>query len=354
MGGLMGNPLLGAGMGLLASGYDSRVNPWTSAMQGMMNMQMMKNRSELTKARKEEMELKSLEAKQANEDREATAKRNQRLLEMYDKRATSDDSPGGATYTPDELMRRQLLEQGVASGRDVGSLLFPQQETPTPYSDAAKLNSDLRNGLISPEQFRARMTEINSPVNERDLEKIYKQEGDLRGEFLRRTGDFRDQERAYGRILSAVTRPEDFEDRGAADVALIFAYMKILDPGSTVREGEFATAEQTGGLPAYVVSQYNKIVSGQRLTAGQRVDFLASARGLYRGAKRNYGQTSQEFRGLASAYEDVDPSRVVLHDPLYTREDFGEALGSFQGTEISEEWTQGDLDRLKYLMSQEE
>ena len=35
----------------------------------------------------------------------------------------------------------------------------------------------------------------------------------------------------------------------AGDMALIFSYMKMLDPNSTVREGEYATAQDAGSIP---------------------------------------------------------------------------------------------------------
>jgi hypothetical protein len=40
--GLLGNPAFTAGMGLLSAGYDSRINPWQSALQGMAGAQQYK------------------------------------------------------------------------------------------------------------------------------------------------------------------------------------------------------------------------------------------------------------------------------------------------------------------------
>lgn len=63
-------------------------------------------------------------------------------------------------------------------------------------------------------------------------------------------------------------------DSAAGDMALIFGYMKLLDPNSTVREGEYATAEQARGVPDTVINLYNKVISGERLAPTQRTDFL--------------------------------------------------------------------------------
>ena len=55
---------------------------------------------------------------------------------------------------------------------------------------------------------------------------------------------------AYGRIHAAKDAPPS----GASDIALLYGYMKVLDPGSTVREGEFATASNAGGIPDKIVT----------------------------------------------------------------------------------------------------
>jgi len=34
--------------------------------------------------------------------------------------------------------------------------------------------------------------------------------------------------------------------------------MKILDPGSVVREGEFATAQNSAGIPERIRAKYNR------------------------------------------------------------------------------------------------
>lgn len=65
---------------------------------------------------------------------------------------------------------------------------------------------------------------------------------------------------------------------GANDIGIIFAFMKTVDPASTVREGEFATASNAGGVPDKIINQYNKILKGEKLTQDLRNEFAASAR----------------------------------------------------------------------------
>ncbi len=85
----------------------------------------------------------------------------------------------------------------------------------------------------------------------------------------------------------------------------------MIDPLSVVREGEFATAEQTAGIPARVVNAYNKVVAGTRLNPEQRQDFLQQAELLFGAQRRSHIALEDQFRGLAER-QKFDPSDVVI------------------------------------------
>ncbi len=85
----------------------------------------------------------------------------------------------------------------------------------------------------------------------------------------------------------------------ADDMSMIFAYMKMLDPGSVVREGEFANAQNTAGVPDQIRNMYNRALNGNRLNSKQRSDFAATARGVYQSRKKRYDQLVREYRGYA-------------------------------------------------------
>ena len=97
---------------------------------------------------------------------------------------------------------------------------------------------------------------------------------DLRSRYDKFTTDLRDVDAAYRKVEGA---PES----AAGDMSLIFGYMKLLDPGSTVREGEFATAEQAAGVPTRILNAYNRVVSGERLSPEQRNDFKGTAKSAF-------------------------------------------------------------------------
>jgi hypothetical protein len=133
------------------------------------------------------------------------------------------------------------------------------------------------------------------------LEKRPEIESKMRKEYTDNTKDFVKVRDAYGRML-AVGSPETLADEGPADLALIFNYMKMLDPGSTVREGEFANAENAGGAWSKVGVQYNKLLGGARLTPQVRASFLKSAKGLYDAAEGGEKVVRSGLERIAKGY----------------------------------------------------
>jgi hypothetical protein len=99
----------------------------------------------------------------------------------------------------------------------------------------------------------------------------------FRKEYNDQTKPYQEVKSAYGRVLSS-------EDTAVGDLSLIFGYMKMLDPGSVVREGEFATAQNAAGVPERITNIYNKVATGQRLSPSQRESFKGQAKGLYSSA----------------------------------------------------------------------
>lgn len=131
----------------------------------------------------------------------------------------------------------------------------------------------------------------------------------LRKEHTKASGDFVKLRDAFNKIQAA-------SDTAAGDLSLIFAYMKILDPGSTVREGEFATAEQAAGVPARIRNVYNRVLEGTRLTPSQRTDFKGRAEELFAAQESSQRRLDQQFRDIATS-QNMDPDQVVIdyHNP---------------------------------------
>tara|TARA_R110002153_G_scaffold272120_1_gene440457 strand:- start:184 stop:1065 length:882 start_codon:yes stop_codon:yes gene_type:complete len=118
----------------------------------------------------------------------------------------------------------------------------------------------------------------------------------LRSEFITATAPFRDREEKFEQIYSGAQNPS-----AAGDIAMIFAYMKMLDPTSVVRESEYATAAAAGPLiDTKTRGLYNQVVLGQRLTAAQRADFLKVTEGVYRTDLKKYETNLGRYQTLAT------------------------------------------------------
>lgn len=135
----------------------------------------------------------------------------------------------------------------------------------------------------------------------------------LRKEFLTvgSVKDFAPIRDAFGRIQAAANNPS-----AAGDLALIFNYMKMLDPGSTVREGEFATAQNATGVPQRVLNTYNNIVTGERLSPPQRADFVSQSGALFNSQASAYNREAEVYRGYADQY-GLSPDRIATPVELW-------------------------------------
>lgn len=145
--------------------------------------------------------------------------------------------------------------------------------------------------------------------------------------------EYTDLSSDYVTVRDAHSRIGATSDTAAGDIALIFNYMKMLDPNSTVREGEFATAQNATGVSGYLVNLYNQAVQGTRLNPAQRADMRSQADRLFTAKQTQQSALIPQFTRIAQK-AGLDPSDVLL--------DFSPA-----GTEASLGSTaNGDIDAL--------
>jgi hypothetical protein len=139
-----------------------------------------------------------------------------------------------------------------------------------------------------------------------------KQVNVLRKDIFNITKPFRLVEQAYARIEGVGGRAT-----AASDLSLIFNYMKMLDPGSTVREGEFANAQNSAGIPDRITNLWNRALEGTRLAPEQRDQFIDTAKGLMEAQR---GATDTAIEGvLQQADQDQIPRERVLGDTAYQK-----------------------------------
>jgi hypothetical protein len=129
-------------------------------------------------------------------------------------------------------------------------------------------------------------------------------EASFRREYNSITSGFRDVQASYGRIKATdATTP-------AGQLSLVYQYMKMLDPGSTVMQGEQASAANAAGVPEKTRNLYNSIIEGKPLSGKQVADFTRQADLLYNRSLEDYDKARITYEGIANQY-GFDPRRTV-------------------------------------------
>lgn len=237
----------------------------------------------------------------------------------YHLRGQAVDIPPQQGTTPEQLKSqlraqgvdvRELINEGdhwhIAWGNDQKAPNFGRGET---RQTGTRVVAQGENRGLSPAQQRAEATASRAERRQDQAEENSnrRDEVNLRREFNNRqeVKDFRTVQSAYNSVQAAARNPS-----AAGDLSLIFAYMKILDPGSVVREQEFANAQNAAGVPDRIRNLYNRALNGQRLNPNQRNDFLNQANNLFQTRQQTYRGIENEYRGYAESY-GVSPDRVA-------------------------------------------
>lgn len=127
----------------------------------------------------------------------------------------------------------------------------------------------------------------------------------FRKEFDALSSDYRKVRDSYSRVLASAQNPS-----AAGDLALIFNYMKILDPGSVVRESEFANAAASGSFGSRIQAAGLKIISGERLSPAMRADFVNRSTKLFNSQKNIQKKLINRYTGLSKRF-GIEPRDVI-------------------------------------------
>lgn len=233
---------------------------------------------------------------------------------------------------PDKVMRAvQPLLQDIAglaknAGRDPGIyarqaealLTIPKaaEKPPGMESPMGKFLADIalaRKQGVDPEVIR--MMEMRFKRDAEGTpprENAFANEHQLRAELKPHEKVFAETDSAYRRILAVTKAPST-----AGDMAVIYNFVKMADPGAQVTESEFKNAERAkplldGLLPKFGMEwkDVEAAWTGKGLGTTQRQDFLNQAKRLHGVAVTKFDEKKNEYRTLAKKY-DLDPERIV-------------------------------------------
>jgi hypothetical protein len=242
--------------------------------------------------------------------------------------------PSGVGYQFDKPMRdvapvrveKAIPVRQASQPRDISKYVQAWADPSVASSAAEKVAEIMGSEYAYPEitQFKNKSGNVGYRVNipkkltrkelaesKTSTEPSFKDEKELRQEYLGLTKDYKTIQSAWRSIRSAGERKETDPPSPASDMALIFGFMKLLDPNSTVREGEYATAQNATGIPGRVANAYNKAIDGVILNIDQRNDFLGQSKKQYEARLGEYSELKTTYTKLAKR-KGFDPENVVL------------------------------------------
>ena len=136
----------------------------------------------------------------------------------------------------------------------------------------------------------------------------FNQSAELRKEFQNQSKGFQQVRDSFNRIQTSAQSPTP-----AGDLSMLYNYMKMLDPGSVVRESEFrsaATAKPMLERLGLSFDAVSSLWSGQKMTPGMRQDFLSRANQLYSAEAQQHGKRVNEYKRLATG-QGLNPANVI-------------------------------------------
>jgi hypothetical protein len=135
---------------------------------------------------------------------------------------------------------------------------------------------------------------ISQSVNtgQKGFDNTLKLRGDFRSEPIYKA--HQDVQSAHSQISSALKQASP-----AGDLAGATKLMKILDPGSVVRESELGMAMAASGALDRLQNYASNVMNGTKLTPTQRKDFQTLADSLYSESVKQYNSKRSEYQGIA-------------------------------------------------------
>lgn len=204
------------------------------------------------------------------------------------------DGSGAYTLSPGQT-RFGAGNQPVAS-------VAPQTTRQLSAQEVAGLG--LPAGTVAQVDATGKVDVVNKPGS--DVPASFQMTDKLRERFTTQAQPLIQARQMYARVEAAY---KDTTPTG--EIALVFGFMKMLDPTSVVKEGEYATAANAAGVPEKIRQIWNSVMDGNRLAAGVRDNMYAQAQAQYGAIEGQHQQLEKVFRDLAVS-SGLDPDQVVI------------------------------------------
>jgi hypothetical protein len=192
-----------------------------------------------------------------------------------------------------EFATRQEIADLEKKAADLG---LTKAQTGSALAQTKKLNTEIARAALELEALKA-----SGGV---DPEKKFTQEEKIRKEWQGRSKVYGELQGTFSNIQASSSA-----GTGAGDIALITGFMKMLDPGSVVRETEFATARDTAGLFTQLENRLQKAKDGQLLKPDQRQQYVNLAKQYLEAAQKKADQEKKDLGIVVKNYK-LNPENV--------------------------------------------
>jgi hypothetical protein len=239
--------------------------------------------------------------------KEAAAKANEAVAKAISAQATATNAPekaaADAALAKAQAEKAQVeakYAEGVAKDaikKRAADLGLTTAQTNQALASTRKLNTEIQKAALELEAIKN---------GTGDPKEKFNQEEKIRKEYQGRT-------KVYGELGTTFSNIKSSADAktGPGDIALITGFMKMLDPGSVVRETEFATARDTAGLYDRLLNTSQKLQSGQLFTldSKQRQEYVNLAKQYLDSAQKKAEQEKKDLGIVVKNYK-LNPENV--------------------------------------------
>jgi hypothetical protein len=137
----------------------------------------------------------------------------------------------------------------------------------------------------------------------------FKQEQDVRKDYIStpEVKAFNEMKTSFGQINAGLNAKS-----AAGDLTAATKFMKLLDPGSVVRESELYLAMDATGVLDKATNYYARLARGEKLTPSQREDFRNIANQLFKAAENTKLNYDKQYEEIAKN-NNLDPSKIIVN-----------------------------------------
>lgn len=192
--------------------------------------------------------------------------------------------------------RIKLAQARMAKAQQVLQSNATAEEKAAAQAESNALRREIAAGNNALRQMTAGLAQQNAAGVAQG--RVMNQANQLRDDFAKATEKPREALRAAQQVTSLV--PDLQKMNAQQQQATVFAFMRMLDPGSVVRESEYALAEKGKGLLDMVANYPTQLASGKKLTPQQVLNMQELSHEIIKQQQRLIDEAQTNYASVAT------------------------------------------------------